>query len=276
MTRRPDYPAAHSMDTAWFAVDRDGHVARFETGEAGAVPTDAYLGEDAPPVEDLPVLGEAVRVPPLPAWAHEQEHVTHTGYGAVIFHLRDASLLAVEIAAGVATRVPSVGTEAVRVEAPDADLLARVHRAGDCLACAYDLSDELGDRSAAARGLYEYEHLAENWAAGPYRLNAKPSSPARLEDLPADVREHVVRFDGRFEAAPLVHPMTLWRCESWQAAWIDLDGRTVRPVPGREKDYDEEAAELASSDDDLVFDPPPRPRPPRPPAPPRKPWWKLW
>jgi hypothetical protein len=36
-----DYPAAHSMDTAWFAVDEHGHVARFESGEDGALPLDA-------------------------------------------------------------------------------------------------------------------------------------------------------------------------------------------------------------------------------------------
>ena len=27
-----DFPAAHSMDTTWFAVDRDGHVACFDSG----------------------------------------------------------------------------------------------------------------------------------------------------------------------------------------------------------------------------------------------------
>ncbi|MEN0062186.1 MAG: hypothetical protein AAGA48_08535 [Myxococcota bacterium] len=35
-----DWPAAHSMDTEWFAVDEHGHVARFDTGESGAVLTD--------------------------------------------------------------------------------------------------------------------------------------------------------------------------------------------------------------------------------------------
>src|SRR3954463_4742679 len=40
-----DYPAAHSMDTGWFAVDRDGHVAYFYSGEAGAVPADACREE---------------------------------------------------------------------------------------------------------------------------------------------------------------------------------------------------------------------------------------
>ena len=39
-----DCPAAHSMDTIWFAVDADGNIGVFDTGEAGAVPTDAALG----------------------------------------------------------------------------------------------------------------------------------------------------------------------------------------------------------------------------------------
>lgn len=33
-----DYPAGHSMDSAWFGVDKNGHVAMFETGEDGALP----------------------------------------------------------------------------------------------------------------------------------------------------------------------------------------------------------------------------------------------
>src|SRR5687768_12014245 len=33
-----DFPAAHSMDTYWFAVDAQGHVATFDTGEDGAFP----------------------------------------------------------------------------------------------------------------------------------------------------------------------------------------------------------------------------------------------
>ncbi len=44
-----DYPAAHSMDSTWFAVDEDGHVAVFDTGEGGVAPTsDAFpMGGEA-------------------------------------------------------------------------------------------------------------------------------------------------------------------------------------------------------------------------------------
>lgn len=34
----PDYPAAHSMDTHWFAIDETGEVAIFDTHETGPVP----------------------------------------------------------------------------------------------------------------------------------------------------------------------------------------------------------------------------------------------
>lgn len=33
-----DYPAAHSMDATWFAVDAAGHVAALLTGESGPLP----------------------------------------------------------------------------------------------------------------------------------------------------------------------------------------------------------------------------------------------
>lgn len=33
-----DFPAGHSMDTDWFAVDKDGNIAIFDSGEEGAVP----------------------------------------------------------------------------------------------------------------------------------------------------------------------------------------------------------------------------------------------
>jgi hypothetical protein len=49
-----DYPAAHSADTTWFAVDRDGHVAVFDSAEAGAVPAEAFAGEEADESRDRP------------------------------------------------------------------------------------------------------------------------------------------------------------------------------------------------------------------------------
>ncbi len=52
-TARRPLAAAHSMDTTWFAVDRDGHVAVFDSGEAGAVPIDGYTDDFAPILDEL-------------------------------------------------------------------------------------------------------------------------------------------------------------------------------------------------------------------------------
>ena len=43
-----DFPAAHSMDSTWFAVDENGEVAFFDTGEGGTMPEG-----------DFPMGGEA-------------------------------------------------------------------------------------------------------------------------------------------------------------------------------------------------------------------------
>jgi len=44
MAALEDYPAAHSMDTTWFAVDQAGHVGIFFTGEDGPVPASCSDG----------------------------------------------------------------------------------------------------------------------------------------------------------------------------------------------------------------------------------------
>jgi hypothetical protein len=46
-----DYPAAHSMDTAWFAVDQEGNIGLFSTSEDGALPKAACDNRSLPPSE---------------------------------------------------------------------------------------------------------------------------------------------------------------------------------------------------------------------------------
>jgi hypothetical protein len=52
-----DFPAAHSMDTAWYAVDRDGYVGVFVTGEEGHMPSGAANDYDA----SLPALSDELQ-----------------------------------------------------------------------------------------------------------------------------------------------------------------------------------------------------------------------
>ncbi len=44
----PNYPAAHSMDTTWYAVDENGELAGFKTGSDGAAPVLEGMEEPSP------------------------------------------------------------------------------------------------------------------------------------------------------------------------------------------------------------------------------------
>lgn len=287
-----DFPAAHSMDTTWFAVDRDGRVAAFESGEAGAVPVTGGDPEDVVSALESFPRREWLHVPLRAAYVGDSEHRACAGSTA-IFHLKRAAAVAGELASGAAKPVPSEGSEAVIVAAPTEELLARVHSTGECLGCGYFWDpDEDGEwTQPGERGVYHYDHVCDNWIAGPYRLVSKPARPLHVTELPAALREQLVRFEGSFDETPLLQPVTHWECESWGAAWLDEDGRTVRAVPGHEDDFAEHVEGILDDEPGLVVVPPPgRPAPkltrdersaapgpaPQPAPAPRKPWWKLW
>jgi hypothetical protein len=177
-----DFPAAHSMDTDWFAVDKCGHVALFRSGESGAVPLEAaiFLGPDGG--DDA--LGKAI-------------------FGKTIAEQEEM--------------------------------------------------DEWPDTGSA--GLFNYEHETDNWISGPYQRQGAPDKPVRLEDLPPEVKQKLkdLRFVTLcFQETPKIQPVEHLTCESWEGAWLSLDGKNARPVPGREKEYreiyDNISAETAASD----------------------------
>ena len=68
----PDYPAAHSMDTTWFAVDENGEIGRFETGGCGSAP----LLEGMEP----PSLEEKLRSHYTKAYAYEDQYLAVEDY----------------------------------------------------------------------------------------------------------------------------------------------------------------------------------------------------
>jgi hypothetical protein len=58
MSTKVDFPAAHSMDTEWFAVDGEGKVAVFRTFEDGPIPKDLASGNAQ---REEPVIGALLR-----------------------------------------------------------------------------------------------------------------------------------------------------------------------------------------------------------------------
>jgi len=169
-----DFPAAHSMDTGWFAVDRDGHVAHFDSGEAGAVPEEGNRGQDW----EYEILERLERRPETTPWrvgVYDREGLVLPGGArhlatprdALFLFLRTLEPVAEAIAAGRAVALPTLRSDehAVSFANIDPALRERLHADGHCLACLWPPSDY---RGAARLGLFVYHHLCENWIAGPY------------------------------------------------------------------------------------------------------------
>jgi hypothetical protein len=78
-----DYPAAHSMDISWYAVDAVGHVALFESGQDGHVPVGA---DDA---YHLETLFQASRPAPDPD-DYEESAVLAERFGFFLYEYGDS------------------------------------------------------------------------------------------------------------------------------------------------------------------------------------------
>ena len=52
-SQNPDFPAAHSMDSEWFAVDKDGFIAMLTTNEEGAMPMSEEQGDGTDQLNEI-------------------------------------------------------------------------------------------------------------------------------------------------------------------------------------------------------------------------------
>src|SRR5262245_30109333 len=250
-----DFPAAHSMDTTWFAVDSKGHVAIFDSWESGAVPVSALMGERAEEMREH--LGQLL---PIDEAAHDlrgRSNRAFTGEGEQFDHYRqavgDAPLLLFltsldpiqnEIAAGRAMPVAAVHGVAVIWRHPAQALLEALHEGGLCLGCFPCFDDEEGEPpNLACRGVFTYEHALPNGIARSYGRTRFPRRPIHLDQLPPPVREQTSRFrfdHVDFAAEAVIQPLEHGDCESWECAYLDSTGTWLLPVPGHEDEFAKE------------------------------------
>lgn len=263
------------MDTTWWAIDNDGHVAVFSSGEAGAVPEEAQLDGEA---QDLDA---AIHALPSTGFKFDPEGLAATRWGthvdvqnaddqlALFMFLSDLVPIADLLARLEATPIAATSGTAVRVICRDVAALAELHARAACTACYRDWDGAAHDE-IANHGVYRYDHTCENWISGPYARTTVPVQPLTIFEIPAGIRTHAVAFDGRFADALRIQPAEHWPCSSWEPGWLATDGKTARPFSpegwgdardGEDDDDDDESA-IKFVDEPLVI-----------PAPKRR-WWK--
>lgn len=234
--RRGSVPAAHSMDTTWFAIDADGFVAAFDTGEAGALPNAAAAGPEAGDFDAWPL--ELVLVAralaegtfpdsddedlPLPKYPQDvvlvlapdpedapttyrdaagRTYSVHDRLGKAWLVLRDAE--------------PRVVASSRAVEP---DRLAKL--AKDAGVERVILADEITYwREDGGGALYRFGN-SDYGDPGAYERETAPIDPLDAASLPAELREKVsaLRLDVRFADAPTLHLADLLsddECQTW-------------------------------------------------------------
>jgi hypothetical protein len=265
----PDIPIGHSMDTCFFAIDRDGHVAIFDTGEAGAVPAHALSGDSADSVrQQLAALArvgvihdrQGQLTPNRPSEFNEHRGSLGLPYPTLMF-LDSVDPVKDEIAAGRAVEVQASEGVAVLFQQMSEALARRLHDSGACRGCSWYFQGDMEEHSPdlTARGLFSYSHLTDNWISGPYGRVRRPAQPIHVDQLPPRIRDAVkaMRFDSlSFAESPHVQPIEHTECVSWESAYMDVTGKHIRPIPGKEEEYSQHYDELADIGRDVNVEPP--------------------
>jgi hypothetical protein len=225
------------MDTTWFAVDKEGHVATFFSAASGAVPTEVTKDYDAlrtmeQQLEELLPRGEMLydregyyqRDAEPDGFMHSAESVSLP----TLLFLKSLDLVAEEIAAGRALQLRCKSDFAVFFSRLPPGLFRQLHEQGVCLCCfCYGPGSQV-DPAEPLAGLYKYCHFSEEHEfSAPYGRIRVPVSPLHVDQLPPALRNQlkVIRFDVNFAKTPLLQPIEHTECEFYEPAWLDVRGK---------------------------------------------------
>jgi hypothetical protein len=258
----PDYPAAHSMAVTWFAVDAVGHVAIFEAGLSGHAPEGVYVDRRD---ESAPIYAGVGQEGDLrwPERMMQKEQAMEPDYPAA--HSMDTTFFAVDAGGHVALfdtdeegHVPKGANNDIESELWD---LRKPPGADE---------EDGWDTYVLCNtvGLYYFDYENQVIPIGVYFLVQVPESPLHVDQLPPELRQRCrsIQFDVRFDQIEQLQPLEFIPCDFWNQesdAYLCGDGKTVKPVPGRESHFARFVrrcrGELAAWTKDLVFEGPMEP-----------------
>ncbi len=236
--------------TRWFATDRDGFMAVFESGEAGAVPH-ALANPDLGATMTITVSRELRRTHLPVRGAHARLRAGSVLMFADVKTVRSYAHRAEQVMPGAvrayfprplrgraATFMPGVRTFGSGGDLPSALELLHMQKT-ICAGCMPErVGDTLDEDRLADLGFYVY--ICDGAAvAEPYRRARVPAEPLHSSRIGRYARRFA-KFPGVFATHDAVQPIEHWKKVSVEAAaWLGSDG-TVRCVRGRTSEYAKE------------------------------------
>lgn len=261
----PDYPAAHSMDTVWFAVDDDGHVGVFESHADGAVPRfvpelqyeEKYRFLDLLTKDSAEFLWGQIQLNTVGPHLTKQRGPHSYADWYVCFV--NANIALESSFSSFVDKPFRVGTISVsgRELAAYAHhgrttltlaVIRHIHEENLCQGCAAldESSEELASPLCDV-GFFAY--VCDGYDLSPYQQHGVPRHPVHISQLPASLQALLAdhRLPGyRFAESPLVQPIESTPCHLWHRAgpldygddddWLWMtylarDGVTRLPLP---------------------------------------------
>lgn len=261
-----DFPAAHSGDVDWFAVDAQGCVAHFHSWEPGApVPKGAtwQFSEalERPPgirsktIFDLEaalhIFNErwyGVNQIAVPSYGYPSvQEIRRKRLGRVRMIVQSLDVVREALdnrLAKLALQRPAGPPYAVDFETLPRDLAEQILRSGQCLSCrSVDLEDSISN------GLFRYVHSGResgDGPNGPYLRQTAPADPVTVDELESPLRAIIeeVRFEQlSFLDSPLVQPLEHFQCRG-NGYIVSADGRRLQGASVEaQREWDQEIRE---------------------------------
>jgi hypothetical protein len=240
-----DFPAAHSMDTTWFAIDADGCVGIFNSDENGAVPKDltGFTSETIDFKYELAdILMKDKRGVVQNVKSVEIEAVTQDI--SVNYLIREIRLLEKLNGYNVKHLILHLSNEqvlenlklqaSVIIRFMDEKIIVYVDRCDrDWLKQAIKLRMVLAGKEARLElnlsWLGWYEYSPDGYQVNPYDRNYLLKEPIYFDDLsPAMIdRLNITELPNvRFSETRSIQPIEHMPCQTWGGSenWIDTNG----------------------------------------------------
>jgi hypothetical protein len=249
-----DFPAAHSMDTDWFAVDANGNIAVFDSSEGGAVPCSnremitkhkVMFLDDFFPYLPHDEQGTILLKTPATEWVqgvtlNQLQKEIKIAKKSDLKWLRNR-LFDLLLIFSEASSIQKLNTDnpVFRLAGEPIVFWYRQVPIKD-LESLIASQEIIGGKSISLYqnrhllGLFSYDHPIGH--AHPYDRNPTPTIPWKLEDLPEPIQDSIswTWFDDlRFSEAEKIQPLEHTKCDTWGISeyWVDTQGQEHEEYP---------------------------------------------
>lgn len=254
-----DFPAAHSMDTYWFAIDADGNIGYFDSSEGGAVPetwsrtfveTRMQYDRSIEYASDLfdiwrEIDNCKILELKIPSYlVDELDHVTESQLEQAksqdwIFQFSSHDVLDEivnsfpELSKGTIQILRLTGSSPVFlfwqyfVSLRLSFFKKLIKHRKIVKGKSVSMSHHRGNNHLALLGLFPYAQ--DSGSPLPYQKMDEPKVPLKLEDLPELLQDAIswTWFENiRFSETQSLQPIEHMKCKTWRSTkwWIDLEG----------------------------------------------------